>query len=63
MNDCALTVAERAACLGVSVRTFQRLNKDGMGPKGSTLSALRAWLKSKEKAAHNEAAKEILEDG
>ena len=63
MNDRVLNAAERAACLGVSVRTFQRLNKAGMGPKGCTLSALRAWLKSKEKAAHKEAAEEILEDG
>ena len=38
-------------------------NRAGNGPKNRTPAGLDELIKSKEKAAHKEAAKEILEDG
>ena len=61
MNDRVLNAAERAACLGVSVRTFQRLNKAGMGPKGCTLSGLKKWIKNQEKGPTKSGAEELFD--
>ncbi len=44
------TNTEIALMLGVSVRTWQRLNRADQGPKDRTRAGLLEWIKSKERS-------------